>query len=100
MARRSWSREPFEDVLSEERPILPVGSLAQVVNEVSDEVVGLGPLERLLEGPEVSEGLVVKRGRQGKQPKLAPMAHLETPGKPRPAYPGPGTRVVRVPHSA
>jgi hypothetical protein len=50
------------DVLREERAILPAGSLAQVVNEVSDEVVGLGPIERLLKDPEVSEGNLTKRG--------------------------------------
>ena len=46
------------DILREQRAILPAGSLAQVMNEVSDEVVGLGPIERLLKDPEVSEVMV------------------------------------------
>ena len=46
------------EVLREQRAILPAGSLARVMNEVSDEVVGLGPIERLLKDPEVSEVMV------------------------------------------
>jgi pilus assembly protein CpaF len=38
--------------------ILPVRELAQVVNEVSDEVVGFGPIERLLRDPDVTEVMV------------------------------------------
>ena len=32
--------------------------MTAVVNQVSDEVVGLGPIERLLKDPEVSEVMV------------------------------------------
>src|SRR4051812_2614343 len=46
------------ELLREQRVILPVGSLADVMNEVSDEVVGFGPIERLLKDPEVSEVMV------------------------------------------
>jgi len=45
-------------VLREERAILPGGTITDVVNQVSDEVVGVGPLERLLRDPEVSEVMV------------------------------------------
>jgi hypothetical protein len=38
-------------------------SLAKVVNEVSDEVVGFGPVEFLLKDPGVTEGLLTKRVR-------------------------------------
>ncbi len=46
------------EVLDEQRAILPGSSLADVMNEVSDEVVGFGPIERLLMDPEVSEVMV------------------------------------------
>jgi pilus assembly protein CpaF len=45
-------------VLREERAILPSTTVTEVVNEVSDEVVGFGPVERLLKDPEVSEVMV------------------------------------------
>jgi pilus assembly protein CpaF len=45
-------------VLRQERAILPSTVVTEVVNEVSDEVVGLGPVERLLKDPEVSEVMV------------------------------------------
>jgi pilus assembly protein CpaF len=45
-------------VLREERAILPTRAVTDVANEVSDEVVGLGPVERLLKDPEVSEVMV------------------------------------------
>src|SRR5688572_16973199 len=50
-------REEVLAVLREERAILPTRAVTEVANEVSDEVVGLGPVERLLKDPEVSEGL-------------------------------------------
>ena len=56
--RRLAVQTAVHDALSDARAILPVGSLAEVVNEVSDEVVGLGPIERLLKDPEVSEVMV------------------------------------------
>jgi pilus assembly protein CpaF len=51
-------RQEVLAVLREERAILPVETITDVVNQVSDEVVGLGPLERLLRDPEVSEVMV------------------------------------------
>jgi pilus assembly protein CpaF len=56
--RRLRVREEVLAVLREERAILSAGALADVVNQVSDEVVGLGPIERLLMDPEVSEVMV------------------------------------------
>jgi pilus assembly protein CpaF len=38
--------------------ILPSRELARVVNEVSDEVVGFGPIESLLRDPDVTEVMV------------------------------------------
>src|SRR5207245_3907137 len=45
-------------VIKEARMILPSSVVTHVVNQVSDEVVGLGPIERLLKDPEVSEVMV------------------------------------------
>jgi pilus assembly protein CpaF len=56
--KRLRVREEVLAVLREERTILPAGTITDVVNQVSDEVVGLGPLERLLRDPEVSEVMV------------------------------------------
>jgi pilus assembly protein CpaF len=56
--RRLRVRTEVLAVLKEGRAILPAGSLTDVVNQVSDEVVGLGPIERLLKDPEVSEVMV------------------------------------------
>jgi len=51
-------REEVLSVLREERAILASEALTEVINQVSDEVVGLGPVERLLKDPEVSEVMV------------------------------------------
>ena len=56
--RRLRVRAEVLAVLREERAILPARTVSEVVNQVSDEVVGLGPLERLLRDPEVSEVMV------------------------------------------
>jgi pilus assembly protein CpaF len=56
--RRMRVRGEVLAVLREERAILPAGAVTEVVNQVSDEVVGLGPIERLLKDPEVSEVMV------------------------------------------
>src|SRR6266542_1462759 len=56
--RRLRVRHEVLAVLREERAILPARTITDVVNQVSDEVVGLGPLERLLRDPEVSEVMV------------------------------------------
>ena len=56
--RRLRVRHEVLAVLREEWAILPASTITDVVNQVSDEVVGLGPLERLLRDPEVSEVMV------------------------------------------
>ncbi len=56
--RRLRVREEALSILREERHILPRGTLTQIVNEVSDAVVGLGPIEFLLKDPEVTEVMV------------------------------------------
>src|SRR5436190_21178706 len=56
-ARRMRVREHALAVLRDERTILSASVLTELVNQVSDEVVGLGPIERLLRDPEVSERL-------------------------------------------
>lgn len=56
--RRLRVREEALAVLREEGHILPQGALARVVNEVSDAVVGMGPIEFLLRDPDVTEVMV------------------------------------------
>jgi pilus assembly protein CpaF len=56
--RRLRVRREVAAVLREDRLILPAHAVTDVVNQVSDEVVGLGPVERLLKDPEVSEVMV------------------------------------------
>src|SRR5438552_2930625 len=56
--RRLRVRQAVMQILREEGAILSAASLTAVVNQVSDEVVGLGPVERLLKDPEVSEVMV------------------------------------------
>jgi pilus assembly protein CpaF len=56
--RRLRVREQALGLMHEEGHILPRESLSKLVNEVSDEVVGLGPIEFLLKDPEVTEVMV------------------------------------------
>jgi pilus assembly protein CpaF len=56
--RRMRVREEALAVLREEGHILSQGALAKVVNEVSDAVVGMGPVEFLLKDPDVTEVMV------------------------------------------
>jgi pilus assembly protein CpaF len=56
--RRIRVRDEVMSVLRQARVILPANAVTEVVNQVSDEVVGLGPVERLLKDPEVSEIMV------------------------------------------
>jgi pilus assembly protein CpaF len=56
--RRLRVRSEVMELLREQRAILPASAVTEVVNQVSDEVVGLGPIERLLKDPEVSEVMV------------------------------------------
>ncbi|HYU59026.1 MAG TPA: CpaF family protein, partial [Actinomycetota bacterium] len=53
--RRLHVRERVLAILRDERALLPAGELNALVNRISDDVVGLGPVERLLKDPEVSE---------------------------------------------
>ncbi len=56
--RRLRVREEALAILREEGHILPQSALTRVVNEVSDEVVGFGPIEFLLKDPDVTEVMV------------------------------------------
>ena len=56
--RRLRVREEALAILRTQGHILPQRVLARVVNEVSDEVVGFGPVEFLLRDPEVTEVMV------------------------------------------
>lgn len=56
--RRLRVREEALALLRASGAILPQRELARVVNEVSDEVVGFGPIEFLLKEPGVTEVMV------------------------------------------
>ena len=56
--RRLRVREEALAVLREQGHILPQGALSKLVNEVSDAVVGMGPIEFLLKDPDVTEVMV------------------------------------------
>jgi pilus assembly protein CpaF len=56
--RRLHVREHVLRLLRDQRAILSAGELTELVNRISDDVVGLGPIERLLKDPEVSEVMV------------------------------------------
>ena len=56
--RRLKLREAVRRVLEEDRIVIPGAELATLVREISDEVVGLGPLEVLLRDPTVTEVMV------------------------------------------
>ena len=56
--RRVRVREEALEVLRQSGAILPQRELTRMVNEVSDEVVGFGPIEFLLKDPEVTEVMV------------------------------------------
>jgi pilus assembly protein CpaF len=56
--RRLRVREEALAALREQGHILPQQALARIVNEVSDAVVGLGPIEFLLKDPEITEVMV------------------------------------------
>jgi pilus assembly protein CpaF len=56
--RRLRIREEALAVLRAEGHVLPPRQLAAVVNRVSDEVVGYGPIEHLLRDPDVTEVMV------------------------------------------
>jgi pilus assembly protein CpaF len=56
--RRMRVREEAMSVLRQHTAVLPARDLTALVNEVSDEVVGLGPIEPLLKDPDVTEVMV------------------------------------------
>src|SRR5881398_2818291 len=56
--RRLRVREEAMAVLRERGAILPARELDRMVNEVSDDVVGFGPIEFLLKDPSVTEVMV------------------------------------------
>ncbi len=56
--RRVRVREEALQLLRASGAILPQRELTRVVNQVSDEVVGFGPIEFLLKDPEVTEVMV------------------------------------------
>jgi pilus assembly protein CpaF len=56
--RRLRVREEALTLMRERGALLPQRDLARVVNEVSDEVVGFGPIEFLLKDPDVTEVMV------------------------------------------
>ena len=56
--RRLMVRDHALAVLEEEGYLLPHDELARIVNQVSDRVVGFGPIESLLRDPEVTEVMV------------------------------------------
>lgn len=56
--RRLRLREAVRRVLDEERVIIPGSQVAALVREISDEVVGLGPIEVLLRNPGVTEVMI------------------------------------------
>ena len=83
--RRLRVREQALDVLREIGVVLSQPELARVVNEVSDEVVGFGPIEFLLKDPEVTEVVVngagdmfVERGggSRGRRTRCSRVLHL------------------------
>ena len=59
--RRLRVREEALSLLREQGHMLPQSALADVVNAVSDAVVGMGPIEFLLKDPDVTEGLLSRR---------------------------------------
>ena len=56
--RRLLVREEALELVRERGAILPQRELARVVNDVSDEVVGFGPIEASLQDPDVTEIMV------------------------------------------
>lgn len=56
--RRVRVRQQALELLRQRGALLPQRELARIVNEVSDEVVGFGPIEPLLQDPSVTEVMV------------------------------------------
>lgn len=56
--RRLNLRSAVRRVLEEDRVIIPGSEMASLVREISDEVVGLGPVEALLRDPRITEVMI------------------------------------------
>jgi pilus assembly protein CpaF len=56
--KRLRLREAVRRVLDEERIVMPGAQIAALVREISDEVVGLGPVEILLRDPRITEVMI------------------------------------------
>lgn len=56
--KRLKLREAVRRVLSDERVVIPTTELASLVREISDDVVGLGPIEELLRDPAITEVMI------------------------------------------
>jgi len=56
--KRLRLREAVRRVLEEDQVMMPGGQVASLVREISDEVVGLGPIEALLRDPRITEVMI------------------------------------------
>lgn len=56
--KRVRLREAVQKVLQEDQVMMPGVQMASLVREISDEVVGLGPLESLLRDPRITEVMI------------------------------------------
>jgi pilus assembly protein CpaF len=56
--RRVKLREAVMRALADERAVIPGSEVASLVREISDEVVGLGPIEALLRDPSITEVMI------------------------------------------
>ncbi|MGH2773284.1 MAG: CpaF family protein [Actinomycetota bacterium] len=56
--KRLRLKQAVTSALEEDRVMLPGGELAALVRDISDEVIGLGPLEALLRDPRISEVMI------------------------------------------
>ncbi|MGI8427135.1 MAG: CpaF family protein [Actinomycetota bacterium] len=56
--KRTRLREAVRRVLEEDQVMMPGVQVASLVREISDEVVGLGPIEALLRDPRITEVMI------------------------------------------
>lgn len=56
--KRLRLRDAVRNVLLEDRIVIPAVQIAALVREISDEVVGLGPLEVLIRDPQITEVMI------------------------------------------
>jgi pilus assembly protein CpaF len=74
--RRVRVREEALELLRASGAILPQRDLTRMVNEVSDEVVGFGPIEFLLKDPDVTEVMVANGPIRDKEVRPVEIADL------------------------